>query len=100
MDSCPLASFCNLYSNKYLLQKKIIMPIEIFGEIPYCDRIWPVFLDGNHVGQVTSATFSPDFCKNVAIGMLDKICAKVTKSLEVETQIGVRRAVVRSKFWI
>ena len=79
---------------------KMIRPILIYGEIPPCERHWPVFLNGEKVGTVTSAVFSPDFSTNVAIGMVDREKASPGISIEVETQIGFRNAKVRSQFWI
>ena len=64
------------------------------------NNISTVFLNGENVGTVTSAVFSPDFSTNVAIGMVDREKASPGISIEVETQIGFRNAKVRSQFWI
>ena len=79
---------------------RIISPMEIEGEIPPCERHWPIFLKNKRIGTVTSAIFSPDFGCNVAIGMIDREKAVSGVKAEVETQIGFRTATVRSKFWI
>ncbi len=79
---------------------KIIRPIEIKGEIPPCERHWPVFFNGQHVGTVTSAVYSPDFSSNVAIGMVNREAVVPGAKVEVETQIGFREATVQSRFWI
>ena len=47
-----------------------IRPISIEGEIPGCDRAWPIYGGGHRIGQITSAAWSPDFETNVAIGMV------------------------------
>lgn len=80
--------------------ERMIRPIEIMGDVPPCDRLWPVYADGRRVGQVTSAAFSPDFQTGVAIGMIDATHWEAGTELEVETQDGMRRALVQSKFWI
>ena len=79
---------------------RIIRAIQIDGEIPPCERHWPILLKGKKVGNVTSAIFSPDFGCNVAIGMIDFEKAPPGTKIEVETQIGLRDARVRSKFWL
>ncbi len=79
--------------------KKIIKPIEILGDIPVCDRPWPIFAKGKSIGQVTSAALSPDLEINVAIGMVDKVLGKPNSTVEVETQTGIRTAIIHSNFW-
>ena len=79
---------------------RIICPIEILGEIPPCERHWPIFYNGTSIGTITSAVHSPDFGCNVCIGMIDFKQAPAGTKIEVETQIGIRNAVVRSSFWI
>jgi dimethylsulfoniopropionate demethylase len=78
---------------------KKIMPISILGEIPPCDRRWGVFSDGQFIGQISSAAFSPDFECNVAIGMIDIEAGLPGKKVEVETHIGMRDAMIRANFW-
>ena len=80
--------------------RRIIRAIQIDGEIPPCERHWPIFLNGEKIGNVTSAIHSPDFHCNVAIGMVDLEKAPPGTNVEVETQIGFRNASVRSKFWL
>lgn len=79
---------------------QIIRAIQIDGEIPPCERHWPIFLNDDKVGNVTSAIFSPDFGCNVAIGMVSREKVPTGTRVEVETQLGLRNASVRSKFWI
>lgn len=77
-----------------------IRPIVIEGDIPPCDRVWPIYGDGARVGQVTSASRSPDFGVNVAIGMVRMTHWKPGTALEVETPDGMRDAKVQAEFWL
>lgn len=77
-----------------------IRPIEIGGAIPPITAPWPLLADGRKVGQVTTATWSPDFGINVAIGMVQKTHWESGTRLEVETPAGTRSATVHGKFWI
>ncbi|SEN67029.1 dimethylsulfoniopropionate demethylase [Pseudorhodobacter antarcticus] len=77
-----------------------IRPIAIGGDIPPCDRVWPLMAGGKRVGQVTSAARSPDFGVNVAIGMVRMTHWDAGTVLEVETPDGMRPATVQDKFWI
>ena len=92
------------YLGKVALEKRawarLIRPIEIEGEIPPCERHWPIFFNGERVGTITSAVYSPDYGSNVAIGMVNRQKIFPGAKVEVETQIGFRYATVRSKFWI
>jgi dimethylsulfoniopropionate demethylase len=77
-----------------------IRPIAIEGDaVPRCDRVWPIFAKGQHVGQVTSAAWSPDHKTNVAIGMVRMTHWDSGTSLEVETPEGMRVATVQPGFW-
>ncbi len=80
--------------------RKSIRAIAIDGEIPPCDRLWHVYAGGARVGQVTSAAYSPDFGVNAAIGMVARSHWDAGSKIEVETQDGMRNAVVQDKFWI
>ncbi len=77
-----------------------IRAIDIEGpKLPGCDRAWPLTANGNRVGQVTSAAWSPDFKTNVAIGMVRMTHWDPGTALTVETHEGPRAAVVRAGFW-
>ncbi|MDG1258169.1 MAG: glycine cleavage T C-terminal barrel domain-containing protein, partial [Paracoccaceae bacterium] len=65
-----------------------------------CASVWPLFAGGAYVGQVTSATWSPDFNTNVAIGMVARSHWNAGTRLEVDTSNGMRTAIVQEKFWI
>ena len=77
-----------------------VRPIAIEGEIPPCDRVWPLMAKGKKVGQVTSAAKSPDFDTNVAIGMVRMTHWDEGTELTVETQDGPRTAIVQENFWL
>jgi len=79
--------------------KRKICPVEIDGDIPVCDRAWPIHYEGDRVGQVTSAAKSPNFGINVAIAMLDRDFWDVGRELRVETPAGILPARVANKFW-
>lgn len=80
--------------------RQIIRPIAIDGDaVPVCDRAWPLLAGGQKVGQVTSATWSPDAGTNVAIGMVNNSHWDAGTRLELETQDGMRSATVQAKFW-
>jgi dimethylsulfoniopropionate demethylase len=78
-----------------------IRAIAIDGDaVAPCDRPWRVLAGGKQVGQVTSATWSPDFNTNVAIGMVRMTHWDDGTRIEVDTPTGMRSATVREKFWI
>jgi dimethylsulfoniopropionate demethylase len=77
-----------------------IRPISIDGDIPACDRVWPLMAGKKKVGQVTSAAASPDFDTGVAIGMVKMTHWDEGTALTVHTPDGVREATVMEKFWI
>ena len=58
---------------------------------------WPVEADGQVVGKVTSAVYSPRLQKNIALAMVGAGSADIGTSLTVETATGVRAAVVVEK---
>ena len=78
-----------------------IRAIAIHGSpIALVRTAWPLFKDGNQVGQITSAAWSPDFETNVAIGMVDASIWDAGNELEVRTPTGDRNAVVQEAFWL
>lgn len=77
-----------------------IRAVEIGGEIPPITAPWPLLADGRKVGQVTTATWSPDFRTNVSIAMVDRSHWDAGRVMEVETPLGMRRAEVKAGFWI
>jgi len=78
-----------------------IRAIEIPGRtVPVCDRMWPVFAeDGDRVGCITSAAYSPDFDCGVAIGMVRMTHWSAGTRLTAETGDGPYDVVVKPDFW-
>ncbi len=77
-----------------------IRPIEIKGDLPLCDRVWPLTAGEERVGQITSAAVSPDFGTGVAIGMVRMTHWSAGVPLTAHTQDGPREALIRDEFWI
>ncbi len=112
-DNSPLqaglARFCNSpddHIGKAALQREAaegparqIRAVQIEGECSSCSGVWPVFADGRKVGQIGSAIWSPDVGATVAIAMMDRSHWGAGTAVEVETNEGVRPAIVRDKFW-
>ena len=76
-----------------------VRAISIDGDIPACDRPWPLMAKGKRVGQVTSAAKSPDYGTNVAIGMVRMTHWDDGTEVEVQTTEGTRGATVHESFW-
>ncbi|MBL4741222.1 MAG: dimethylsulfoniopropionate demethylase [Sneathiella sp.] len=76
-----------------------IRSIAIEGEpfISPCDDKWPLFDGEKHVGDVTSAVWSPDFKTNVALGMVNKSHWADGTSLTIKTPQGPRTATILEK---
>lgn len=77
-----------------------IRAIEIAGNLPICDAVWPLMAGTKRVGQVTSAAASPDFNTGVAIGMVRMTHWDAGTALHVETPTGRLDATVHERFWI
>ena len=72
-----------------------IRGLKIAGEpVPPCTELWPVFADGEQVGSVSSAIWSPEFNTNVAIGMIRMTHWAPGTMLEVGASDGTRAAEV------
>ena len=109
---CGLGRFCNTQSAIGCIGRDALLrvakegpirqirAISIDGEpVPICDRFWPISVNGKTVGRVSSATWSPDFQTNVAIGMVHTAYWDPGTKLTVATPKGPRPAVVRDTFW-
>ncbi|MCF7700798.1 dimethylsulfoniopropionate demethylase [Loktanella sp. M215] len=77
-----------------------IRAIAIAGDVPPCDRGWPIMAGDLRVGLVTSAAASPDFGTGVAIGMVRMTHWDAGTVLQVKTPDGMREATVQETFWI
>ena len=61
---------------------------------------WPASVDGDQVGKVTSAIYSPRLEKNIGYAWVPLRLAELGTQLDVESEWGVRRAtVVPMPFW-
>lgn len=73
--------------------KRQIRGLKILGEaVPACQNTWPVFVNGERAGQVTSAAWSPGFKMNVAIGMIDRAHWDIGTRVNVMTPNGEQPA--------
>ncbi len=77
-----------------------IRPLEIEGDLPSLDTVWPLIAKGKRVGQVTSSAKSPMAGTNVAIGMVRMTHWDEGTTLDVDTSDGKRAVLVRENFWI
>ncbi|MEM9343880.1 MAG: dimethylsulfoniopropionate demethylase [Pseudomonadota bacterium] len=109
---CGLGRYCHLdaghdFVGRAALEEvaatgpdQLIRPISILGDrLPSPVEIWPLTQDGQPVGQVTSAAWSPDFNVNVSIGMVEAAFWAPGTELEVHTAHGPFQARVEAEFW-
>jgi dimethylsulfoniopropionate demethylase len=109
---CGLGKFCNTQSAIGCIGRDALLrvakegPVQQIraiaiegGPVPGCDRWWPLRAGDKVVGRVSSATWSPDFDTNVAIGMVRMTHWDAGTRLIVETPDGARDAEVRAGFW-
>jgi dimethylsulfoniopropionate demethylase len=72
-----------------------IRGLRIAGEpLPFCLESWAVVAEGEVVGQVNSAVWSPDLASNIAIGMVCRSHWESGTPVVVETDHGGRDAIV------
>ena len=105
---CGLSKYCHddamevciggeaLRAEKETGPKQRIRGLNISGErVPGCRDTWPILSeDGDNIGHITSAAWSPDFNTNVSIGMVAKSHWKPGTNVQVVTPDGTRDAVV------
>ena len=73
--------------------------LEIFGD-PFVgsnDERWNIYLNGNQVGYVTSAIYSPRLNKNIALAMVTVKTSALGTELEVDDGMMSRKCVVVQK---
>ena len=58
---------------------------------PPCQYPWPVTVDGNSIGFVTTAIWSPRFEANIALAMMDKGYWEPGSQIKVESSDGLTR---------
>ncbi len=66
------------------------------GPLPPCTEPWAVSAGDAYCGQVTSAAWSPDFERGVAIGMIDAAYWTPGTAVRVQTPDGERRGQVNT----
>ena len=80
--------------------KRQIRSLSIEGEpVPICHSPWPINVDGNFAGYVTSATWSWDYETNVAIGMIESEYWDDGVIATVQAPDGYRNVHVRGNFY-
>jgi len=77
-----------------------IRALEVDGDLPACDRAWPLIAKNKRIGQLTSVAYSPEFKTNVAIGMVRMTHWDDGTEIQVQTTDGLRDVTVREEFWI
>jgi len=78
-----------------------IRSIAIDGEpLVGCENTWGVVVNGEEVGFITSAAWSPDFKTNVAIGMIRVGYWDDGTQVQVETPSGLRTATIKENSFI
>ncbi|MFT5391498.1 MAG: dimethylsulfoniopropionate demethylase [Gammaproteobacteria bacterium] len=106
---CGLARFCNTWEAIGCVGRDALLRVardgpvrQIRGFLIDGDRVddclepWSVVADGELVGQITSAVWSPDAGTNVAIGMVSKAHWMPGTMVSVHTPSGERNAMVCS----
>ncbi len=61
------------------------------GKCPPCQHPWPVSVDGEFAGRITTAVWSPRFDNNVALGMLERGCWEPGIAITVASGDGLER---------
>lgn len=80
---------------------KQIRPLSISGDaVPAVTEEWSLSLNGESVGEVRAAAWSPDFNTNVAIAMVGRDAWDAGTEVSVTTPSGTRTAKVEPGFWI
>lgn len=82
--------------------KQKIRGLKIAGNpVPTCSDPWVIkSTEGDAVGQVTSAAWSPDLNTNVALGMVTRAHWKFGNSVVVETPDGNRPGVIGTSLFV
>ena len=103
---CDLESANTCLAHKALLSQtnpnRQIQPLSINGsKISSLNSFWLLKNSkGADAGFISSATWSPDFGTNVAIGMVNKTDWTPGTKLTVQTGLDKRTVTVKEKFWI
>jgi len=102
---CGFDQYCQLdgsidFIGREALQKiaqqgveRLIRGVIFDGEhCPSCQYPWPVTVNGNKRGIVTTAIWSPRFEANVALALMDKDCWQAGTVVTVEGSDGLKRS--------
>ena len=74
-----------------------LVGLEIHSEpLARLAQSWPVECDSQQVGEITSAVYSPDLDKNIAIAMVDIECSELGTELSIDMGEGKTQATVSS----
>ena len=98
---CGMQKYCRLDGEVAYIGRKALQKIHaegikrqirgvLFGtdRCPPCRAPWPLHVDGNIVGSVTTAIWSPRFEQNVALGMVDRSYWTPSQKVTVECSDG------------
>ncbi len=104
---CNLGRFCHTQSAVGCVGRDALLRVAIEGpirqirsisiegdQLPLCENDWFAFAGGKRIGKITSSAWSPDFKKNVAIGMIKLTHWDDGTRIEIETPEGMRFAKV------
>ena len=75
--------------------KRQIRGLSISGNVvPPCHTPWPVMIEDQQIGRITSTAWSPDYNTNVAIGMIDRDFWEFGTEATVLAPDGARSAII------
>ena len=52
---------------------------------PTCSQPWPVLSEGEKIGQITSAIWSPRLKRNVGLSLIDQVCLQFGRAISVHS---------------
>jgi len=72
--------------------ERIIRGVKFDGDkTPACSKVWPLEVDGEFAGHISSAIYSPRFKTNVAMGMVEKAYWDVGQQVSITCEDGTTR---------
>ncbi|MEM8706577.1 MAG: glycine cleavage T C-terminal barrel domain-containing protein [Actinomycetota bacterium] len=80
-----------------VIRKQVGIVIEMDPLTGPNTTFWPISANGERVGEVTSAVWSPRLEQNIALAMVDVAATDIGTALEVETNLGPMAATVVEK---
>ena len=109
---CGLARYCDVDRSHTCIGREALTKTEqgwtreirwltVDGDpVPVCHSPWQVEAHGEFAGYVTSASWSPGFSTNVALGMIEAVHWDDGTQVGVHTSDGVRKATVHERSFI